>query len=338
MDLGGTSISAIVPNYNHGALIGDAVKALAGQVPPPDEIIVVDDCSTDASVAIIRGLAEQYPRLRLIQLESNRGAIAALNEGLAAARGTYIYFGAADDFVRPDLFASSLEMLKRFPQAAFACCEAIVLDRETGVRSPRPPIRPAHRAAYFPPAKVASLLRRCDNWIITGSALARRELIAEAGGFDGALGSFADGYLFRRLALRHGCCFIPRAGVVWQISHTGYSRSFVTDAAASARLLREATRRLRSDTAFPPWYAQMFARRWRFAVGRLAVLSDPFNESVLRNVSARGRPGKLIVGLGIAIGGRTGRIGILGWLFLREHPMSAWGLIRTMIARRLFSP
>jgi glycosyltransferase involved in cell wall biosynthesis len=64
-----------------------AIEALAAQVPCPDEILVVDDASTDDSLVVLATLAQQYPSLRVIRHEHNLGAIAALNRGLAEARG-----------------------------------------------------------------------------------------------------------------------------------------------------------------------------------------------------------------------------------------------------------
>jgi glycosyltransferase involved in cell wall biosynthesis len=114
----------VIPNFNHGAVVGEAIRAIAEQTPAADEIIVVDDGSTDNSVEVLQRLSEEIPRLLVLRLEENRGAIFALNHGLKHARGDYINFGAADDLVLPGLFAAMLEVLSAPPQAAFACCEA----------------------------------------------------------------------------------------------------------------------------------------------------------------------------------------------------------------------
>ena len=54
-------LSAVVPNYNHGALLPRALGALLAQGRPPDEIVVVDDGSTDDSLNIPAGFAARYP-------------------------------------------------------------------------------------------------------------------------------------------------------------------------------------------------------------------------------------------------------------------------------------
>lgn len=88
-----STISVIVPNYNRASLIGETLENLLGQSRPPDELIVVDDGSTDDSVAEIDRFGE---RVRLIR-QANAGPGAARNRGLAAASGDYVQFFDSDD-------------------------------------------------------------------------------------------------------------------------------------------------------------------------------------------------------------------------------------------------
>lgn len=331
-------LSAVIPNFNHGAVVGEAVRAVAGQTPAADEIIVVDDGSTDNSAEVLERLSREIPRLRVLRLEENRGVIFALNHGLKNARGDYINFGAADDFVQPGLFAAMLEMLTLHPQAAFACCEAVVVETESGRTEYRPPVRPSDTGAYFPPAQVRNLLRRIDNWILPGTALVKRDLVLGVGGFDPALGAFTDGFLFRKLALRHGFCFVPRIGLTWRVSTTGLSRLQAANFASSMDVLSSAMSRMRADPDFPSWYPEIFERRWRFAIGRIAAGARPINRDLLVQLSS-GPIDRVITAVAIGIGGQIGRILVLAWLTLVYRPTSLAGLVRTAMARyRLRSP
>ena len=88
-------VSVIIPNYNREVLIAATIKNLLVQTQPPQEIIVVDDGSTDESVAVIRSFGT---RVRLIQ-QANQGPGAARNAGLALATGDYIQFQDSDDLL-----------------------------------------------------------------------------------------------------------------------------------------------------------------------------------------------------------------------------------------------
>jgi glycosyltransferase involved in cell wall biosynthesis len=327
-------LSAILPNYNHGNTIGEAIAALASQAPAPDEIIVVDDGSTDDSVGIIRNLSRHVPNLRLVALPRNVGAIGALNRGLQEARGEFVYFGAADDLTLPGLFAALLPLLEASPDIAFASAEGLVSDSETGETNPRPPVRPADSAAIFTPADVARIFKRIDNWILTGAALIRRDMMLRDGGLDASLGAFADGYALRGLAFAHGCAFVPHTGLIWRISASGVSRSQAADPTKSLAVLTNALDRMGKDSAFPDWYPALFARRWRFGIGRLAADAVPMNREVLECVAARGIPGRFFLGFAATIGGPVGRFLAKSWLTLRERPTSIIGLVQTVIARR----
>ncbi len=330
-------LSVVIPNFNHGALVGDALRAIAGQTTAADEIIVVDDGSTDNSAEVLERLSKEIPRLRVLRLEENRGAIFALNHGLKNARGDYINFGAADDLAQPGLFAAMLEVLTLHPQAAFACCEAIVTEMESGRTEFRPPVRPSSAEAYFPPAQVRNLLRRIDNWILSGTAVVRRDLVLDLGGFDPALGAFTDGFLFRKLALRHGFCFVPRLGLTWRVSTEGLSRSQAANFANSMSVLSLAVLRMRADPEFPSWYPEIFERRWRFAIGRIAAGTRPMNRDVLAQLSS-GPIDRVITAVASGIGGQIGRILVLAWLTLVYRPTSLAGLVRTAVARYRLRP
>jgi glycosyltransferase involved in cell wall biosynthesis len=88
-----STVSAIIPCFNRAEKIGWTLRNLLGQTRCPDEIIVVDDGSTDASADVVHSFGD---RVQLIQQE-NQGPGAARNRGLEAASGDYVWFMDSDD-------------------------------------------------------------------------------------------------------------------------------------------------------------------------------------------------------------------------------------------------
>ncbi|PMY01431.1 glycosyl transferase family 2, partial [Pseudomonas sp. MPR-R2A5] len=82
------TVSVVMPTYNGAALIGETIASLQAQSFRDFELIIVDDCSTDDTVAVIRSFDD--PRIRLIQSQKNRRVVLSRNAAFAEARGRYI--------------------------------------------------------------------------------------------------------------------------------------------------------------------------------------------------------------------------------------------------------
>lgn len=90
-------VSIVTPVYNAERFIAETIKSVQSQTYTDWELLLVNDCSSDSSVAIISKIAAEDPRIRLINLAENSGAAVARNAGLAAANGQYIAFVDSDD-------------------------------------------------------------------------------------------------------------------------------------------------------------------------------------------------------------------------------------------------
>ena len=112
-------VSAVVPCFNYGRLVVDAVQSLRGQNHPDLEIVVVDDGSTDpATLAALQELAAD-PAVRVVR-QANQGLAAARMAGAAAATGEFLLFLDNDDRVTPECVALLAAHLHARPDRAFA--------------------------------------------------------------------------------------------------------------------------------------------------------------------------------------------------------------------------
>lgn len=105
-------LSLVVPVYNVAPFLAQCLDSLLGQTVRVDEIVVVDDGSTDGCAEILDGYAASHPQIRLIR-QANGGLSVARNAGLEQARGEYVAFVDSDDFVAPEMYERLLAMAER---------------------------------------------------------------------------------------------------------------------------------------------------------------------------------------------------------------------------------
>jgi glycosyltransferase involved in cell wall biosynthesis len=327
------TLSAVLPNYNHAKLVGRALQALTSQERAPDEIIVIDDASTDDSIAVIEHFAASAPSINLLRNQSNLGVIATLERGLRAARGTYVYFAAADDFVLPGFFQTALRRLYANPDLGLFCGRTILIDGRTNrPLGMRPAVWPRMNAGRVDPTRVRRLLKTTDNWILTGASVFRRDSVLWAGGFDDQLGTFADGVLGRKIALKFGFFFETKPVATWAIFSDSQSRRIAFDRDNTRHFLDTVAAWIAADPVFPAWYAHAFRNRLRFSACRLVLQRHPLDRDFILTVGARSSAEGATLEKIMALPDRLARIVILAILWYRLRPIAITALLRTKLA------
>jgi glycosyltransferase involved in cell wall biosynthesis len=332
----GATLSVVLPNYNHGGLIGRALKALTAQERAPDEIIVVDDASTDDSVRIIEEFAANSSVVKLLRNAHNLGVIPTLERGLRSARAKYVYFAAADDFVLPGFFETALRRLDANPDLGLFCGQAVLVEGRTNRPfAMRPAVWPRMNAGRVDPARVRRLLEKTDNWILTGSSVFRRECVLWAGGLDNRLGPFADGMLGRKLALKFGFFFEPKPVATWVIFSAGESRGTALNLDKARYFLEAVPTWIAADSVFPAWYADTFRDRWRFGTCRLVLKEHPLDREFILAMGPRSAAECAAIKKMMTLPERFARVMILALLWYRLRPIALTALLRTMVVLRI---
>ena len=130
------TISVVIPLYNKQLEIGAAVRSALAQTRPPQEIIVVDDGSTDGGAEVVRAIGS--PLVRLVR-QSNAGVCAARNRGIAESTGEYIALLDADDAWEPGFLAEIAAMIREFPGCGLYCTAFSIISHDGTYPAPTPP-------------------------------------------------------------------------------------------------------------------------------------------------------------------------------------------------------
>lgn len=187
-------VSAVIPAFNSHDTILRALQSVWDQDYAPIEVIVIDDASSDDTREIV---SAHSPRgVQLIALPSRKGASIARNTGISHARGRYIAFLDADDAWLPTKISKQVRLIECNRRTSLVTCNALRISSD-GVHSKR-------NHDMWPPTSGVHAWKTLltYNYIPTPSVLARREDLAEAGGFDPNFPVGEDLDLWIRLAIK----------------------------------------------------------------------------------------------------------------------------------------
>ncbi len=128
--------TCLINNYNYCRYVVEAVESALNQTVPFDEIIIVDDCSTDDSVSVIRERFDSVPAVRLIAKEKNGGQLSCFNAGSKCATGDIIFFLDADDRYDKRYLEEALKCYRENTETDFLFCAHRKFQDAEGVVSP----------------------------------------------------------------------------------------------------------------------------------------------------------------------------------------------------------
>lgn len=175
-------VSVIVVSWNGEPYLGDCLDAISAQVGPDDEVIVVDNGSSDGSAALVR---ERYPQVNLIENERNLGFAGGCNVGLQAAQGEYLMLVNQDVTVQAGWLGAMLDALV-LPGVGIAGCKLLYPDgsiQHAGGIIRCPLAHPDHYGYHEPDRGQWDEQREVDY--VVGAAMGlRRELMERIGLFD----------------------------------------------------------------------------------------------------------------------------------------------------------
>jgi glycosyltransferase involved in cell wall biosynthesis len=209
------ALSIVTPCYNGLPYLREMLASVRAQTFADWEHIVVDDGSTDGSLAYVEEVAAHEPRLRA--LRQNRGGVgAARRAGYAAASSSsrYVYFLDADDVLEPAMFETLVAYLDTHPSVGVAYCDYTCVDRHgrPADKTRMPRLIPAGLGAReLADDEPATPLEAIYAWapVMESMSMIRRSAYDATRGWDAMIGQPGEGVdLFTEIALRHEVHFV----------------------------------------------------------------------------------------------------------------------------------
>jgi len=224
-------VSVLIPVYKGETYLGRAVESALAQTYPNLELLIVNDGSPDNSRQVLQPYLSR-PNVRYIE-KANGGVASARNAALSVATGEYVALLDQDDAWHPQKLERQVAVLSQHPEVALVHADVTYIDANDTVL-PRDP--------YFP----ASVEGRCfdrffmANPVMACTALFRRRVVDELGGFDEAI-RFSDDYdLWLRIVRHHAVAYIDEPLAMYRVHGSNESRKVGGIVGATMQTLRKA--------------------------------------------------------------------------------------------------
>ncbi|HSV27878.1 MAG TPA: glycosyltransferase [Sedimentisphaerales bacterium] len=213
------TVSVVIPAYNIGEYVGRAIESVLSQTHKADEIIVVDDGSTDGTADVIK---KYVPRVKYVHQE-NRGLAGARNTGIRESTCRWVAFLDGDDEWLPDFLDKQLSLLARNPDLVWSSSNYYSALHAEGRQAP-----------IIQPNRAADAMDGREHFedFFTGYALGivglpdtmviRRDVIIEAGMYDERLRFAEDWDMWMRLAFRWpGIGYVKEPIAIYNLDRPG---------------------------------------------------------------------------------------------------------------------
>jgi hypothetical protein len=201
-------VSVCIPTYNGAVFVAQALESVLAQTLTDFELIIVDDCSTDATLEVVRGCVDT--RLRVIENSQRLGIPGNWNRCLATARGEYLCVFHQDDIMLSHNLERKVQMLDANPAIGFVH-SAVEVMREGSAPQPLGDwVEDAQKDFVQEGAVYFRKLLLGGDCVCAPAVVARRERVMELGGFDEDLGYACDYAMWMKLCVSGKVGFVAQ--------------------------------------------------------------------------------------------------------------------------------
>jgi hypothetical protein len=264
------TIAVVIPNRNDSAYLTTCLDSVLRQSVRPDQVIFVDDQSSDNSLELAQAILRDVPESKIVANRTCLGTMGTLNEGLKHVWSDYVLFLASNDHVLDGIFhrAKSAIALAGSPGVWSAMVWAA---DESGRRMylyPSPVV--ALKETFIPPDKCVHLALTLGNWFTGSTLIFHRETLQSIGGLDAAYGGLADLLAALTVASLRGAVYSPEPFGVMRLHSEGFLWRTLKDLDGLETILADiGTRGFRlSPRLFSAEFCDRTKHRFRFAAIR----------------------------------------------------------------------
>ncbi|MEM3407746.1 MAG: glycosyltransferase [Nitrososphaerota archaeon] len=223
-------VSVIIPTYNRAWLLSKAVESVLNQSYQNFEVIIIDDCSEDDTKNLVKKFKDR--RIRYIRHRKRKGAAAARNTGIKAAKGNYIAFQDSDDYWHPKKLEKQMRTFLNAPHDLGVVYTSFWrIDGNKKVYYPRPHIKP--KEGYLHEVLLKT------NFIGLSTAVVKRKCFEKAGVFDEDLPRQQDWDLWLRISKYYCFKHIDEPLVTSYLHHDSISRNINAYTIAMKHILKK---------------------------------------------------------------------------------------------------
>lgn len=253
------TIAVIIPNRNDSKYLHVCLDSVVNQADWIDQIIVVDDNSTDNSVQIIRDRLSTIPQAQIIENPACLGTMGALNVGLSKTNCDYAMFLASNDYAISGVFERAKRCITRTGSPGVWSAMVWTVDEQGKPLHLYPSAVVALKDKYFSPTDCVRLALSIGNWFTGTTLIYHRQTLLQIGGFDTNYQGWADYLAALTIASLKGACFTPEPLGVMRRHAGGYLWRTITDPQRVAAILA----RIKSTgpTLSPALFSSFFCER-----------------------------------------------------------------------------
>lgn len=192
------AVSVVIPCYNYGRFLPDALSSVLSQAGVDLDVTVVDDASNDDSVRIAEEFAAQDPRMRVLQHRTNLGHINTFNECLRAGTADLLVKLDADDLLTPGQLMRSAALMQARPSLGFVYGRVVAFSHPHVPATPERPVRSWR--LWNGRDWIERRARSGRNPILQPEVMLRRSVLREVGGHREEVPAASDLNLWLRMA------------------------------------------------------------------------------------------------------------------------------------------